>query len=87
MNKDEFVDMVLKGSRDNQELQNKVETQKYVYFKKGLKIKKATLISIQMFPYGEFEVGNWNGKTHKDRTTLYWKDYGKTWALTKEELL
>ena len=47
MNKDEFVDMVLKGSRDNQELQNKVETQKYVYFKKGLKIKKATLISIR----------------------------------------
>ena len=81
MNKKEFTNMVLKDSQNNRKLQNKVETQKYVYIKKGLEIKKVELISIQVFPYGEFEVGNL-----KDRTTLYWKDYGKTWALTREEL-
>ena len=35
---------------------------------------------------GTKEIHVWNGNT-KERTTLYFKDYGTTWALTKEELL
>lgn len=87
MTKDEFIKMVCAGSDANRELESKVKKQDYVYIKCCLRIIKVNLMSIVVFPYGTFEVGNWNGKIYKNRTTLNWEDYGKTWALTKEELL
>ena len=87
MNKKEFVDLILKESIENKELENKVVQQDYVFVRKGLKKYKVNLIGIDVYPYGKFSVGNWNGRAFIHQEDLLWKDYGKTWALTKEELL
>ncbi len=89
MNKDDFAKTVLNAGTDNKELEEKVYKQKYVYVKTGCVIRKLELISITMFPYGEFTVGKFNDKKlrYEPRLTLNWTDYKKKWALTKEELL
>ena len=82
MTEKEFFDLVSSGSEKNKILENKVRKQGFVYYKKGKKIEKLSLMSITMFPYGDFTCGLWNGKQYVFVIVLKWEDYKKTWFLS-----